>query len=187
MIIVILSNVLSDNQQQTNDRRLPYSMLLVCAAVFTISLIIFMVRQCSPSFLSNLMVCLQALLVSRLDGAIGGPYSAILIPLHISVFSLLVSTFTRNPANPCKHQTLSYSSLLPCLPGWFGVKKTATECALDCCPLLQELANISFTKVRQEEEEEREEEGVWSKKTIASAAVQVSLSQQTLEDMYTPD
>ena len=45
MIIVILSNVLSDNQQQINDRRLPYSMLLVCAAVFTTSLIIFMVRK----------------------------------------------------------------------------------------------------------------------------------------------
>ena len=70
------------------------------------------------------------------------------------------------------------------------MRKTATECALDCCPLLQELANVSFTKIRQEEEEEeREEEGVWSKKTIAPppAVVQVSLSQQTLEDIYTPD
>ena len=36
------------------------------------------------------------------------------------------------------------------------MRKTATECALDCCPLLQELANVSFTKIRQEEEEEEE-------------------------------
>lgn len=44
----------------------------------------------------------QALLASRLDGNIAGPYSAVLVPLHVALLSLLASTVTRYPANPCE-------------------------------------------------------------------------------------
>ena len=134
----------------------------------------------------------QALLVSRLDGNISGPYSAILVPLHIAMISLLISTLTRHPANPCEQDpsnilfTFPYPSLFS--SGWFGIKKTATDCALDCCPLLQELANVSFTKMRHTEDQEEDTERWHNLTTPPHATVlPISLSEHTLDDIYTPD
>ena len=216
VILVIVSYVLSDNQQHINDQRLPNLVLLVCASVFTVSLIMFMVCQRVHAHMHCLSVLphththarthacththtrmhththTQALLVSRLDGNISGPYSAILVPLHIAMISLLISTLTRHPANPCEQDpsdilfTFPYPSLFS--SGWFGIKKTATDCALDCCPLLQELANVSFTKMRHTEDQEEDTERWHNLTTPPHATVlPISLSEHTLDDIYTPD
>lgn len=45
---------------------------------------------------------LQALLASQLDGRISASYAAIFIPLHLVILTLMASTITRTPGNPCK-------------------------------------------------------------------------------------
>ena len=94
----------------------------------------------------------------------------------------------RQPYTPvCKLLACSLSS------GWFGVKKNASDFALECFPLLQELANVSFNRMREEEEEEERErpendKGVWWRKRPHPPTVeQVPLSERPLEDIYSPE
>ena len=72
---------------------------------------------------------LQALLTTQLDGLLSAPYMATFVPLHVTILALLVTTLTRQEANPW----------------WFGLHKNFTDFLLDTCPPLQEYANISVS------------------------------------------
>ena len=52
--------------------------------------------------MNSISLIIQSLLVSRLDDNISTPYSVIMVPLYIALFSLLSSTLSRRPANICK-------------------------------------------------------------------------------------
>ena len=68
------------------------------------------------------------------------------------------------------------------------MKKNASDLALECFPLLQELANVSLNRMREEEEETPEDKWVWWRKRPHPPAVkQVPLSERPLEDIYSPE
>ncbi len=64
---------------------------------------------------------------ARLDGLVSTSYSALFVPLHLSLLLLLITTCSRDPANPW----------------WLGLGKNFTEFILDTLPFVQEYANIS--------------------------------------------
>lgn len=110
LVVILLSYSLSENQQEVDETKLPNSILLICASVFTVSLVVFMVSASVCMHCQLLTSALpQALLASRLDGSIGGPYSAILVSLHVALLCLLASTFTRYPSNPCECDSVCVS------------------------------------------------------------------------------
>lgn len=115
--------------QELQASRLADFLQIVSSIGFGVCLTIFMVSSApipfpyspfpySPS---------QALLTSQLDGRISAPYPAIFIPLFLAILLLLVTTVTRQPANPW----------------WFGIHKTFSTFLLDACPILREYINIS--------------------------------------------
>lgn len=72
----------------------------------------------------------QALISARLDNLITAPLSAVFVPLHVAIVILIITTVTRDPANPW----------------WFGLRKNLTEVVLDSVPLVREYANISHIR-----------------------------------------
>ena len=120
-------------------------------------------------------LCLQALLASRLDGGISSPYPAIFIPLFVVFLFLLVSTITRQPANPL----------------WFGLQKTFSTFALDTCPVLREYANISIISEdgpghHGNPEEEQPRSKIKKKHKLVSNQSAPS-DDYPHEDIFTPD
>lgn len=153
-VITLLAYILGENQQEMEDRKLPDILFFVCSAFFSIFIIIFM-----------------SLLVSRLDDNISTPYSVIMVPLYIALFSLLSSTLSRRPANIW----------------WYGIRKNFVELSLDCCPFLQEYANVSYHKVRWDIETGRpREEGEKRKDMILNIKIDDEI-EYPYEDIYMPD
>ena len=117
------------------------------------------------------------MLVSRLDGRLSAPYTAIFVPLHLSLLLLLLSTVARQPANPW----------------WFGVNKTFSELALDVCPLLREYVNISVAPDDDRGSENVAEEGVEvvlklpQVKKRGAQDCSIPATQYPLEDIFSPD
>ncbi|XP_064404704.1 transmembrane protein 185-like isoform X2 [Halichondria panicea] len=73
------------------------------------------------------VIVFMALLSARLDDLVSTSYSALFVPLHLSLLLLLTTTCSRDPANPW----------------WLGLGKNFTEFILDTIPFVQEYANIS--------------------------------------------
>ena len=67
---------------------------------------------------------------ARLDGLILAPFSALFVPLHVAILTLIITTITRDPANPW----------------WFGLRKNFAEFVLDALPFVREYANISHRR-----------------------------------------
>ncbi|XP_019852342.1 PREDICTED: transmembrane protein 185B-like [Amphimedon queenslandica] len=103
--------LLGENQQDLEQRKLPDILYFVFSSLLLLCLIIFM-----------------SLLSSRLDNNITGPYSAILIPLYLSLFCLIGLSTCRKPTNVW----------------WFGIRKSFSDFLLLSVPLLQEYINVSY-------------------------------------------
>lgn len=69
-------------------------------------------------------------MVTKLDENLSAPYTAIFVPLHISILCLFPTLLTRRPANPL----------------WFGIQKNFTEAVLDVCPFFGKYLNVSWSK-----------------------------------------
>eukprot|EP00112_Aurelia_sp_Birch-Aquarium-sp1_P025629 Seg861.7 transcript_id=Seg861.7/GoldUCD/mRNA.D3Y31 product="Transmembrane protein 185B" protein_id=Seg861.7/GoldUCD/D3Y31 len=65
----------------------------------------------------------------KLDKINDDAYSAIFIPLQLSLFSLIVTSFYQKGGNHW----------------WFGIRKDFCEYLLDLCPCLREYGNVSYT------------------------------------------
>ena len=89
---------------------------------------------------------------------------------------------------PCVRMKTALPLFPPISSGWFGIRKTFTDLILDCCPLLQEYANVSYVKedeevltaVHLEEDGSRHEP-----KRPAQEAIKPNV--YPYEDIYIPD
>jgi hypothetical protein len=150
-VVTILTYVLSENQQALESRKLSDILYFIFASIFLFFFIIFM-----------------GLLSSRLDNNIQVPYSAVLIPFHFSLFTLICLSVCRQPANIW----------------WFGIRQNFVEFLLIKVPLLQSYANISYVKVHQEPiEEDDKEKGIKKKSDGNTQEMNVYI----YEDIYMPD
>ncbi|XP_052759667.1 transmembrane protein 185B-like [Mya arenaria] len=75
------------------------------------------------------MLIFEVLLANRLDGDNHFKYSAITVPLFISLFTLTLLSFGAKGGNHW----------------WFGIRKDFCQFLLRLCPCLQEYGNISYT------------------------------------------
>lgn len=112
-------------------------------------------------------------MVSQLDGNLSALYTAIFIPLHISILCLFPTTFTRQPANPL----------------WFGLHKNFLEVVLELCPLFKEYLNVSWSKNADEAGKLSEVTAKIKKKDYTVNAISVILESKDYfyEDIMTPD
>lgn len=113
--------VTEEDQEVVRLQRPLTALLLVCLSLIIVCVILFL-----------------ALLSARLDKLISMSYSALFVPLHISLLLLLVTTITRDSANPW----------------WLGIGRSFTEFILDTVPIVREYANISHRHGYSDNEDE---------------------------------
>ena len=118
----------------------------------------------------------QGLLVAKLDGRLTSSYPAIFTPLYLALLLLLLTTFTRRPANPW----------------WFGAHKPLSTLVLDALPFLRAYANISI--IPEDDDIARNSfaaDAVRAKEKSKNKQRDENLTIPSdlypLEDIYTPD
>ena len=121
-----------------------------------------------------LSLCMQALVVSQLDGNLTAPYAGTFVPLHLSILFLIPTSITRQPANPL----------------WFGLHKNFVEFLIDQNPVFKEYFNVSWRKDSSAEEEKQASIGAGlscSKVKDRVLIPNVCRNQYMYIDIMTPD
>ncbi|KAL4221162.1 hypothetical protein ACF0H5_019421 [Mactra antiquata] len=96
------------------------------------------------------MLIFEILLANRLDEDNHFKYTAITVPLFVSLFTLILLSFGAKGGNQW----------------WFGIRKDFCAFILGVCPCLQEYGNISYTAQKCEGQENEESGQVTPKRTI---------------------
>ncbi|XP_067639881.1 transmembrane protein 185B isoform X1 [Eurosta solidaginis] len=74
------------------------------------------------------LLCFQVIICDKLEGELKFPYIIVFSPLLVSIFALIVLSFSAKGGNKW----------------WFGIRKSFSQFLLSAMPFLQEYGNISY-------------------------------------------
>lgn len=92
---------------------------------------------------------LQVLLADKLDGDLRWPMIAVVSPLLLALFTLILLSFGAKGGNKCNLITFIIVTFITKMLfvfyiGWFGIRKNFSQFLLLALPFLQEYGNISY-------------------------------------------